>query len=111
MNLKGDGTCKIEIKNKDKNSSTNFTFYLDQLPYGGSCTYELKTKCGYPGFGVNKSNIDMVVEYKKQMIDDDNYETLDDDTYASDETFNPTYKNGKITRWRRMLRRTRLTAK
>jgi hypothetical protein len=69
---------------------------LDQLPYGGSCTYEVKTKCGYPRFGVNNSNIDMVVAYKKQKFDDDAYEPLDDDTYASDETFNPTYKNGKI---------------
>lgn len=96
MNLKDDGKCEIEIKNKNKNESANFTLYLDQLPYGGSCTYEVKTKCGYPRFGVNNSNIDMVVAYKKQKFDDDKYEPLDDDTYGSDETFNPTYKNGKI---------------
>jgi hypothetical protein len=96
MNLKEDGKCKIEIKNKNKNESANFTLYLDKLPYGGSCTYEVKTKCGYPRFGVNNSNIDMVVAYKKQKFDDDKYEPLDDDTYGSDETFNPTYKNGKI---------------
>jgi hypothetical protein len=46
MNLKDDGKCEIEIKNK--NASANFTLYLNELPYGGSCSYEVKTKCGYP---------------------------------------------------------------
>ncbi len=38
----------------------------------------------------------MVVAYKKQKIDDDNYQPLDDEVYANDETFNPIFKNGKI---------------
>jgi hypothetical protein len=46
MNLKDDGECEIKIKNK--NDSANFTLFLNELPYGGSCTYEVKTKCGYP---------------------------------------------------------------
>jgi len=64
MNLKDDGKCEIEIKNK--NVPFNFTLFLNDLNYGGSCTYEVKTKCGYPQLSVNNSNIDMVVAYKKE---------------------------------------------
>jgi len=38
----------------------------------------------------------MVVAYKKEKWDDPNYEPLDDDSYSDDETYNPTYKDGKI---------------
>lgn len=96
MNLKDDGKCEIEIKNKKNGTGTNFTLYLNELPYGGSCTYEIETKCGYPQIGVNNSNIDMVVAYKKNKWNDDTYQPLDDDVYSPGETFNPTFKNGKI---------------
>ena len=94
MNLKDDDECEIEIKNK--NATANFTLFLNELPYGGSCTYKVKTKCGYPQLSVNNSNIDMVIAYKKEKWDDTNYEPLDDDTYSDDETYNPTFKDGKI---------------
>ena len=45
---------------------------------------------------MNNSYVDMVVAYKKQKFGDENYEPLDDETYASDETFNPSYKNRSI---------------
>jgi len=96
MNLKDDGKCQIEIKNKNASAPVNFTLYLNNLPYGGSCSYEVKTKCGYPRFAVNNSNIDMIVAYNKKKIDDDDYQPLDDEVYSNDETFNPTFKNGKI---------------
>ena len=92
--LLGDGKCEIEIKNK--NASIAFSLFLNELPYGGACTYKVKTKCGYPQFSVNNSNIDMVVAYKKEKWDDPTYEPLDDDSYSDDETYNPTFKNGKI---------------
>ena len=38
----------------------------------------------------------MLVAYKKEKWDDSNYEPLDDDTFADDETYNPIYKDGKI---------------
>ena len=38
----------------------------------------------------------MVVAYKKEKWDDPNYEPLDDESYSDDETYNPTYKDGKI---------------
>ena len=94
MNLKDDGKCEIEIKNK--NVPFNFTLFLNDLNYGGSCTYEVKTKCGYPQLSVNNSNIDMVVAYKKEKWDDPKFEPLDDDSYANGETYNPEFKNGKI---------------
>jgi len=94
MNLRDDGKCEVEIKNK--NATAAFSLFLNELPYGGSCTYKVETKCGYPQLSVNNSNIDMVVAYKKEKWDDPNYEPLDDDSYSDDETYNPTYKDGKI---------------
>lgn len=38
----------------------------------------------------------MVIAYKKEKWDDTNYEPLDDETYSDDETYNPTFKDGKI---------------
>jgi hypothetical protein len=38
----------------------------------------------------------MVIAYKKEKWDDSNYQPLDDETYSDDETYNPTYKDGKI---------------
>ncbi len=94
MNLRDDGKCEVEIKNK--NANLTFSLFLNDLPYGGSCTYEVKTKCGYPQLSVNNSNIDMTVAYKKKEWDNSTYEPSDDDSYSDDETYNPTYKNGKI---------------
>jgi len=38
----------------------------------------------------------MVIAYKKEKWDDSNYEPLDDETYSDDETYNPSFKDGKI---------------
>ncbi len=43
-NLK-DGKCEINLK---KNDWSNYTLFLDNLTYGGSCTYEVKARCGFP---------------------------------------------------------------
>ncbi len=38
----------------------------------------------------------MVVAYKKEKWDDPSYEPLDDESFSDDETYNPSYKDGKI---------------
>lgn len=78
-----DDDCEIEIKGK--NVYDNVTINLEELPYGGSCTYEVKAKCGYPQLVVNNTNIDMVVAFKKKEWDNDTYKPDDDDYYDDDE--------------------------
>ena len=90
---KGNGECNIKLKYKEWD---NYTLALDSLPYGGSCTYKVEAKCGYPALIVNNTNIDMSIAFKKQKWDDDNYEPDLNDFYNDDETSNPKAKNGKI---------------
>lgn len=89
----GNGECKIKL---DYKKWDNYTLALNTLPYGGSCTYKVEAKCGYPTLIVNNTNIDMAVAFKKQKWDDDNYEPSNDDIYADDETSNPKPKDGQI---------------
>ena len=91
-----DGKCEIDLKKKDW---TNYTFFLDDLPYGGSCTYEVKARCGFPKFSVNSTNIDMVVAFKRKDWGNDTYSPDDDEKYDDNETFNPKSKNGKLEFW------------
>lgn len=89
-----DDECEIELKKKEW---TNVTINLEELPYGGSCTYEVKAKCGYPQLIVNNSNIDMMVAFKKKHWDNDTYKPDDDDEYDDDERDHPHKdKHGKI---------------
>ena len=76
ISLRGDD-CKFDFKSKFK--WQNITLSLNELPYGGSCTYEVNAKCGYPKLVVNNSNIDMIVAFKKKHWDNDTYEPSDDD--------------------------------
>jgi hypothetical protein len=78
-----DDECEIEIKGK--NVWDNVTISLEEVPYGGSCTYEVKAKCGYPQLVVNNTNIDMVVAFKKKEWDNDTYKPDDHDDYDDDE--------------------------
>jgi hypothetical protein len=86
--------CEIELKKKEW---TNVTLNLTDLPYGGSCTYEVKAKCGYPQLVVNNTNIDMIVAYKKKKWDNDTAKPDENDTYDDDERDHPHKdKHGKI---------------
>ena len=96
LTLKEDGKCSIDLKKK---YWTNVTLFLDELPYGGSCTYEIKTKCGFPKLIVNSTNIDMVVAYKRKDWGNDSYSPDDDEKYDDNETFNPKPNNGKVEFW------------
>lgn len=78
--------CKIDLR---KGQWDALTLNLDELPYGGSCTYEVKARCGFPKLTVNSTNIDMVVAYKRKDWGNDTYEPSDDDKYDDDETYNP----------------------
>jgi hypothetical protein len=91
-----DGNCEIDLKKKDW---TNYTIFLDDLQYGGSCTYEVKARCGFPKFSVNSTNIDMVVAFKRKDWGNDTYSADDDEKYDDNETFNPKSKNGKLEFW------------
>lgn len=81
-----DDECEIELK---KNVTDNLVINLDELDFGGSCTYEIESKCGYPKISVNNSNIDMVVAFKRKHWDDDNFRPDNQTTFDTDETFNP----------------------
>jgi hypothetical protein len=83
----------LKLKYKD---TDNYTLNLDELPYGGSCTYNVEAKCGYPNINVNNTNIDMVVTFKKKELSNDVYEPSNGEVYEPDETANPKAKNGKI---------------
>ena len=89
----GDDDCEYELKYKQW---INYTIALDTLPYGGSCTYEIEAKCGYPNFVVNNTNIDMTIAFKKNQWKNDTYKPDYNDSYDDDETFNPKSKDGKI---------------
>jgi hypothetical protein len=39
MNLRDDNECEVKIKNK--NATAAFSLFLNELPYGGSCTYKV----------------------------------------------------------------------
>lgn len=92
--FRNDDDCEIELKKKDW---TNVTISLEELPYGGSCTYEVKAKCGYPQLVVNNTNIDMVVTFKKKEWSNDTYEPDDKSNFDDDEISNPrSNNNGKI---------------
>ena len=86
-----DGKCEIDLKKKDW---TKYTFFLDDLPYGGSCTYEVKARCGLPKFSVISTNIDMVVAFKRKDWGNDTYSPDDDEKYDDNETFDPKSKDG-----------------
>jgi hypothetical protein len=81
-----NGKCSLDLK---KGSWDNITLNLEELPFGGSCTYEVKTRCGFPKLVVNSSNIDMVVAYKRKDWANDTFEPSDDDQFSDDETYNP----------------------
>ena len=95
-NLKDDGKCEIDLKKKQW---SNYTLFLDNLTYGGSCTYEVKVRCGFPKLIVNNSNIDMIVAYKRKEWGNDTYDPKNDDKYDDNETFNPKPRNGVTTFW------------
>ena len=63
------------------------TVDLAKMPYGTSCTYKMYSGCGYPEFYVNNSNIDIVVTYKKDRLNNTSYEPLKNETYTDDEVF------------------------
>lgn len=56
------GRDEFEIKKKEW---TNVTMNLTNMTYGDSCSYRVRSKCGYPKIQVNNSNVDMIVSYKK----------------------------------------------
>ncbi len=57
---------EFEIKKKEWQ---NVTLDLRNLTYGESCTYNIKSKCGFPKIEVNSSNVDLIVSYKKSHWD------------------------------------------
>ncbi len=56
------GRDEIELKKKEW---TNVTLDLGDIGFGETCTYKVKSKCGYPQIQVNSTNVDMIVTYKK----------------------------------------------
>jgi hypothetical protein len=56
------GRDEIELKKKEW---TNVTLDLSDIGFGETCTYKVKSKCGYPQIQVNSTNVDMIVTYKK----------------------------------------------
>jgi hypothetical protein len=91
---KGANDCKINLKYKE---AGNLTVNLDDLKYGGSCTYKVMAKCGYPNFSFNTTNIDVIVSYKQNQWDNDTYVPTQNTTYFANETFNPAAKDGMIS--------------
>jgi hypothetical protein len=61
---------------------------LNELPYGGSCSYEVRTGCGFPRLVVNNTNIDMIVAFKRREWGNDSYLPSTDDKYDDDEVVN-----------------------
>jgi hypothetical protein len=66
----------------------DFNISLTELPYGGSCTYEVRTGCGFPRLTVNNSNIDMIVAFRRREWGNDSFIPTDDDVYDNDEVVN-----------------------
>lgn len=83
--------CELKMKYKEWQ---NVTINLDSVSFGGSCTYKVEAKCGYPALTVNNSNIDMVVTFKKKEWDDDNYDPDQNETYDDDEAHKGHHKDG-----------------
>jgi hypothetical protein len=85
--------CELKMKYKEWQ---NVTIAIDSLDYGGSCSYKVEAKCGYPTIIVNDTNIDMVVTYKKKKWDDDDdYKPDRNDTLDDDESHEGRHKDGK----------------
>jgi hypothetical protein len=61
---------------------------LNELPYGGSCTYVIRSGCGFPKLEVNNTNIDMIVSFKRSEWGNDSFIPTDDVTYDDDEVVN-----------------------
>lgn len=87
----GNNECKIKTKFKE---DQEVKIDATKLTFGGSCTYKIEAKCGFPSVTLNSSDFDMVVAFKKNQ----NGVTPDepDQSGSFDETANPAVKNGKI---------------
>lgn len=70
---------------------------MDNLGFGNSCTYKVKSKCGYPTFTLNNTDLDVIVAYKKKQWSNDSYEPDEDEKYLPSETFNPKSEHGEIS--------------
>lgn len=87
--------CELKLKYQEWD---NVTIDLQSVDFGGTCTYKVEAKCGYPTLVVNNSNVDMVVTFKKKEWDDDKDHDDDDrknETYHDDETNVGKHSDGK----------------
>lgn len=81
--LGDDDLCEFRLNNT--RDSFNVSLDLENVPYGTSCTMEVKAKCGYPNFVLNNTNIDMIVAFKKNMWGDDKFILNKDIDFDDDE--------------------------
>ena len=66
------------------------TVDLGNLTFGETCTYNVRSKCGFPQIEVNSSDVDMIVSYKKDHWDkNETFKPDHHDKYEKGEVFNP----------------------
>ncbi len=67
---------------------------ISNLTAGASCAYKVFSKCGFPAFDINATNIDVAVI--SQAGKDSNTDMGDNDTFSGNEAAVVRPKNGKI---------------
>ncbi|TNV76996.1 hypothetical protein FGO68_gene2805 [Halteria grandinella] len=72
--------CELKLRYKEWD---NVTIDLQSVAFGGTCTYKVEAKCGYPSLVVNNSNIDKDDDDKKN------------ETFHHDEANVGRHKDGK----------------
>ncbi len=80
------GKDEFELKKKEWK---NVTIDLREVKYGETCTYRVKSKCGYPQIMVNNSDVDMIVTYKKERWQNGTQENGSHDRFEKGEAWNP----------------------
>jgi len=75
-----NGQQNISLGNS---SSAPLNLNINQalLGYGNSCTYVLKSSCGYPKFKINGKNLAISVAFNKTQWNDDDDDDDDDDDH------------------------------
>lgn len=87
--LGDDDLCEFFLR--DTNTTFALTLDLENVPYGESCSMEIKGLCGYPNLVVNNSNIDMIVSYKKSKWGDEFFKLDKDVDFDDDEVSHVKY--------------------
>ena len=85
------GKDKINLQAVDASEAINIT----ALPVGSSCTYRVMSKCGFPAFDANNTNIDVTVV--KQQGKGETDDVPDNETLSADSVAIPRGKGGKIS--------------